>query len=707
VKERPASGVRRPGARRGRPPAKEVGWAYLNLAVLWTFAVAQPLFDLLKDNPEFFAARGSTGFDIVSFSVLLVVLPPAVLLLVELLVGVAGSGPRRWVHLALIGVLVALVAAQALKKSLDASDAVLIVLSDAIGAGVAVLYGRVELVRSFLRALSPAPLVFLALFLFTDPISKLAFPEEAGARTIGGVTRSSIVVVQLDELPAATLMDDRGRIDRERYPGFAELARDATWFRNATTVYDSSERAQPAIMDGNLPREDRLPTSADHPNSIFSLFAKTHRLHVSDESTSVCSPELCENERGQDGYVDRLKSMTDDLSLVWLHVVSPPKLEARLPSVSETWGDFGGGDDDQRVAARPRSERARTTLRNLSGGRQIRFEDWIAGIRAGRRPQLALKQSLLPHVPWQYLSDGRHYRDQAPELIPGLSNLVYRDQGQLDVTLQRHYLQAGFADLELQHLWRRLKQQGLWDNALIVVTADHGIAFQRGVFRHRRLTRDTMGEIANVPLLIKAPGQNKGRISDSFVETVDVLPTILDLLNLDPRVEMDGRSAFSREVRRRGGIRWFVRNEFDEVRVPGDEFLRARRRVVERNTRLLGTGREGPDRLYRIGPHQELIGQPAGAAGPPLDVELLNGSDYDQVDLKSSYLPIHVVGKVRSPGEPPRDVAVAVNGTIRAVGNTFELASGAEGELVSVLVPPESLRQGRNRIQILAASAVG
>ena len=51
----------------GRGLAREAAWAFLNLAVLWTFAVAQPLFDLLKDNPEFFAARGSTGFDIISF----------------------------------------------------------------------------------------------------------------------------------------------------------------------------------------------------------------------------------------------------------------------------------------------------------------------------------------------------------------------------------------------------------------------------------------------------------------------------------------------------------------------------------------------------------------------------------------------------------------------------------------------------------------
>ena len=47
-----------PRSRRGRRSGR-----YLDLAVLWTFAVAQPLFDLLSDNPEFFAARGSTGFD--------------------------------------------------------------------------------------------------------------------------------------------------------------------------------------------------------------------------------------------------------------------------------------------------------------------------------------------------------------------------------------------------------------------------------------------------------------------------------------------------------------------------------------------------------------------------------------------------------------------------------------------------------------------
>ena len=39
-----------------------------------------------------------------------------------------------------------------------------------------------------------------------------------------------------------------------------------------------------------------------------------------------------------------------------------------------------------------------------------------------------------------------------------MSNQSYNDQGQLDVLLQRHFLQTGFADLDsLQELWRHLK----------------------------------------------------------------------------------------------------------------------------------------------------------------------------------------------------------------------------------------------------------
>ena len=469
-----------------RDGAKAAAWAYLNLAVLWTFAVAQPLFDLLKDNPEFFAARGSSGFDIISFSILLVVLPPALLLGIELLLGLIRPEARLVAHVLFLGVLVALIAAQALKKSTGASDTVLIVLALVVGAGAAALWARAEPVRSFLNILSPVPLVFLLLFLFSGQISELAFPSEAKALSVGGVSRAPVVVVLLDELPSNTLVDQNDRLDAKRYPGFAELARNATWFRNAYTVYDSTERAQPAIMDGDLPAKDKQPIASDHPNSIFSLFAKSHRMNVDEEATAVCSRDLCTNRIGEEAYPKRMSSMAEDLGLVWLHVVSPPDIENNLTSVSENWGNFGGGDETDRAHAQLRL--VQNTRANLNRGRAARFQEWMDRIMPGHRPALNFKHTLMPHVPWQYLPSGRMYRRQPNDAIAGLSNQAYQDQGQLDVLLQRHFLQTGFADFELQRLWKRLRAEGLWDKSLIVVAADHGVAFPRARER-RRLNR--------------------------------------------------------------------------------------------------------------------------------------------------------------------------------------------------------------------------
>lgn len=57
------------------------------LLAAWGFALAQPLFDLLGKNAEFFVARGSTPSDIVLFALVVTFAPPLVLLAVELMVG--------------------------------------------------------------------------------------------------------------------------------------------------------------------------------------------------------------------------------------------------------------------------------------------------------------------------------------------------------------------------------------------------------------------------------------------------------------------------------------------------------------------------------------------------------------------------------------------------------------------------------------------
>jgi hypothetical protein len=55
---------------------------------------------------------------------------------------------------------------------------------------------------------------------------------------------------------------------------------------------------------------------------------------------------------------------------------------------------------------------------------------------------------------------------------------------------------------------------------------------------------------------------------------------------------------------------------------------------------------------------------------------------------------------VQGGGEGGREIAVAVNGKIAGVGETFTLATGDEGELVSVIVPPDSFTPGRNEVRV-------
>jgi hypothetical protein len=681
--------------------SKRALWDFGHLAALSSIALAQPLFDLLGKNPEFFAARGAPGFDIVSFALILVLVPPLVLSAVEALVGLVSEPARRALHLVLVTLLLALIFIQTLKKSVHATDVVLIVLALAIGALATLAYARAAPVRSFMNVLTPVPLVFLFLFLVVSPVSKVAFASDATARNVGGVSRANLVVVLFDEFPVSSLMDRTGHVDAKRYPNFAELERTSTWFRNAYTIYDSTERAQPAIFDGDYPAKDKLPTSADHPNSIFTLLAKTHRLNVSEEATSVCPRDLCKDERTDDSYLNRMGSMADDLSTVWLHIVAPPDAEDELPSVAENWGNFGGGDTDHTPTAGPGD--SPNVGANLNANRNKRFDDWVGDIKNTSRPALNFKHTLLPHVPWQYLPDGKQYRRTARDPIPGLSQESYKDPYQVDSLHQRHLLQAGFADYELGKLFRHLKRLGLFDKSLIAVAADHGVAFDVGKRDRRTLTRANAEEIGPIPFFLKAPAQKKARIDPTYAESVDILPTIFDVLNVNPKVHMDGHSAFSRVDRDRSRIRIFQRNTFKPIRFALGEWEARKRAVLARKLATFGQGSDGPLRLFRIGPDQDLLFKPVSdltvtGAATGTDLDFPKANELRHVDLRTPTIPVHVTGYLD--GVPTgRELAIVVNGRVAAVTRSYHLAINNK-PIFAAMVPESFIRQGANRVDV-------
>lgn len=99
-----------------------------------------------------------------------------------------------------------------------------------------------------------------------------------------------------------------------------------------------------------------------------------------------------------------------------------------------------------------------------------------------------------------------------------------------------------YLDTQIEQLFTWLKEDGLFDNTVIVVTSDHGEEF----FEHGRIghKKSLYRELLEIPLIISGPGIKPQRISES-VNTVDLFPTILDLLGLPPSQQPDGHSLYS------------------------------------------------------------------------------------------------------------------------------------------------------------------
>jgi arylsulfatase A-like enzyme len=107
-------------------------------------------------------------------------------------------------------------------------------------------------------------------------------------------------------------------------------------------------------------------------------------------------------------------------------------------------------------------------------------------------------------------------------------------------SLEEHYDTAiRHTSEELAAFFDHLHEVGLWDDSLVVVTADHGEElFDHGGFAHRYSLHR---EVLHVPLFVKLPGQRQARTIREPVSLVDLPATILDLLDL-PRLPGDGRS---------------------------------------------------------------------------------------------------------------------------------------------------------------------
>ena len=164
-----------------------------------------------------------------------------------------------------------------------------------------------------------------------------------------------------------------------------------------------------------------------------------------------------------------------------------------------------------------------------------------------------------PWIPPVYLQE--RYDPKHPSgLSPEAGLMCYPNYGPSKVYTKAELrnmraLYAGEVSLTSKwvgHILRKLEDVGIYDDCLIAIMADHGTYLGE----HGRTGKFLLGgqgnktilpwpqydEVNRIPLMLKLPGQRRGRRVSALAQPVDYLPTLLDLTGIKTGLEFDGHS---------------------------------------------------------------------------------------------------------------------------------------------------------------------
>ena len=647
---------------------------------LGAFALAWPILDILGRNAEFFIARGSTRSEVIGILLLLAVALPIIASLPAALPGRFGRLVGE-IWLWLLGVALGYL----IVRRLDWPWPEVL----ALVFGGAVLFGllRLEGIRSTFAILAWSPIAMAAFFLFATPSGALALDSGAPVTAAADPNKTpSIVLLVLDEFPLASLIDPDGNLRVERYPNFARLAAEGTWFRNAMTVQQQTEHSVPSIVTGINPARSLNPYAGQYPGSLFTALSSAYQMEVDETMTQMCPVTVCAPSP------DRVTrgSLANDLGVIAGHVLLPPPLTESLPPIDRNWGSFGAATEDfnaiQSFNTARRSD-PRLAVEHLADSIE----------RSDReRPTFFFTHALLPHNPWQFLPTGQRYPLDS-ERLPGSNKTGWGDNAWLSAqALQRHLLQVQYIDTALGEVIEAMERAGIYDDSLLIVVADHGIALRPNIEHWRQIAPDTVGEIAAVPLFVKAPnGEGAGLIDDRRALTVDIVPTIADVLEVDFPWTTEGSSLFAPEPERTETTTSGPQSDAT-YGVGGEEKLA----VAARNANWFPTG--DPYELLPPGA-PDLVGNDESAIPgirEDITIRIDRKERFADIDPAADTIPARVTGTLAGLG-PSEEVLVAVviNGEIEAVVQSFH-DRGRTG--FQAMIPPSSLRAGGNTVDVIA-----
>lgn len=200
------------------------------------------------------------------------------------------------------------------------------------------------------------------------------------------------------------------------------------------------------------------------------------------------------------------------------------------------------------------------------GKNVLQVKKWLKDDANGERPFFIACGLQKPHVPFlapekyfkMYPKNGLKFTPGSLEFwktVPKLAQTKRYDGfgfefGVKNDDLRRDYIQAyhaciSFIDAQVMVMLDALKQNGHWEDTIVILTSDHGYLLGEKFMWGKVMLFESCDR---VPLIIRVPDSLKkgatipGSKSEGLVELVDLYPTLVDLCEIPPKPELQGRS---------------------------------------------------------------------------------------------------------------------------------------------------------------------
>jgi hypothetical protein len=656
-------------------------------------AIAQPILDLYGKNPTVFSAAKLSSFEVALFVSIVVLLPAVLATGIDRLTRFFGpkvnEASRLWM---IAGFSFLLGIAVARWISVDGNFGAF-GLGFVFAAVLPIAYDKRKAVREWSRWLSVlAVAVTASAVLQLQPI--LFQSDGPASDAVVGNKDVSVLNIVFDEFPLYSLLSDDGTINAERYPGFAALAKESTWYRNNVAESNFTHQAVPAVLASAIPQQEGGPFLTQYPKNIFTLFAGKTSVGGIEPVTSLCPKSVCESPNEVTALFEfsRFKNFMRDAGYVYGQRVLPPLLRRYVPSIEGTWGGFGA------VANKFKEQfdlGALSQVDAIANGTQALVDDL--------EQRVQVVHALVPHAPWRITPDNR----VAP-LSRSISTSNPDSEDGVRDTYQTFLYQVAAADNVIVDVMSRLKKSGKWDNTMLVVTADHGISFVPTLpQRHTDFSvKETVGDIYRIPTFIKYPQQINGTVSDCAMSNLDLLPTIVETTGTKTSWTFGGKSVAQscptnrvREVVSATGEKTVISGGFEEVR----------NRLGYYSAMV---SNKGPNRrVAAIGSSADLIGRPISSSVTNSDVAawtLNQKNSFKSVtDQRGAKVPSLVTGTIRlaSPIELGTEGIIAINGV--AAGVIGELSGARDVVAYTAILDYTLLTPGDHTVELFVRAPDG